>query len=446
MHSPITGALATPFPIPRKRKTTLLQGSDNKMISKMSFPGRTLVTFAAFLAPTYAWAAAVDTLPEPAAAVSRAAPLIAMAPAPSSLAGSTALPPPNCRLLPDTHAAECTMPDATATPVNWNLASLPSALPNGLAPAGEAGAPQVLGAGYQQQAEDTAPNAETGTVAALGPQDTQGARWTDHVPSAYSTHRGFWKQAGTVTTETLALFGYFSLMSGNKLFKETVPFHFKDEGWFGKNTQTVGIDKLTHAFNTYLVAEFLHARIHEETNGSQGDAITAAVIASGLMAFNEISDGIEPDSGYSMEDIVMNLAGAGFSVLRNTVPGLKEKVAFKLEIVPNDQIYSRTGKPHYEQMRYMFSIKGAGFTELEKTPLRYLDLQVGYYASDFLNEDRAAGIVPKRHLFLGVGLNVGELLFGRSKSGVGRAANTVLDYLQLPYTSLRYDTTGRLGS
>jgi hypothetical protein len=55
-------------------------------------------------------------------------------------------------------------------------------------------------------------------------------------------------------------------------------------------------------------------------------------------------------------------------------------------------------------------------------------------------------VIPKRHLFVGVGLNLGELLFSRSHSTIGRAAYSVLDYVQVPYTSLRYDTTGRFGN
>ncbi|WP_245829476.1 DUF2279 domain-containing protein [Novosphingobium mathurense] len=247
-------------------------------------------------------------------------------------------------------------------------------------------------------------------------------------------------------TESLVFLGYFSILSGKKLFKETTEFHFKDEGWFGKDTANIGVDKLTHAFDTYLLAEFLHSRIHRRSNASEGDALTAAMLASGLMIFNEFSDGIEPDSGWSVQDVAMNLAGAGFSVLRNTVPGLKEKVSFKIEIVPNGHIYSYEGKPHYEQQRFMFSIKGAGFKRFNHSPLRFLDLQVGYYASDFLNKDREAGIEPKRHVFVGVGLNVGELLFGNSESGFAKAAYSALDYVQLPYTSIRYDTTGRFGT
>ena len=269
--------------------------------------------------------------------------------------------------------------------------------------------------------------------------------WANHVPREYATHRSFGSQIGSIRTELLILAAYFSAQSGKKLFRETTDFHFKDEGWFGKNTTNIGQDKLLHAFDTYLIAEILHMRLHRNTHASQGDAVTAAVMASTLMALNELSDGIEPDSGYSMEDVAMNTLGAMFSLLRNTVPAMREKVSFKIEIVPNDDIYSYRGKKHYEQQRYMLSLKGRGFDALDNTPLRFLDLQLGYYASDFLNEDRAAGIVPKQHVFLGVGLNLGEILFGRKKtSSFSKGADLVLDYLQLPYTSLRVDQRGDL--
>ncbi|MBS7671182.1 DUF2279 domain-containing protein [Croceicoccus gelatinilyticus] len=267
-------------------------------------------------------------------------------------------------------------------------------------------------------------------------------RWADHVPHAYATHKNFGAQFSTITTE-MALFAlYFSAQSGKKLFRETDSFSFHDEGWFGKDTGSLGSDKMLHAFDTYLIAEILHMRLHETTNASQGDVWVAAALASALMAANELSDGIEPDTGYSLNDVAMNTAGALFSVLRNTVPGLRDKVAFKLEIVPNDDIYSYRGRKHYEQQRYMFSIKGRGFEGLKDTPFRFLDLQLGYYASNFLKSDIDAGEEPRRHLFVGVGLNVGEILFGRNKTGFSRHADRVLDYLQLPYTSVRLDAHG----
>lgn len=269
-----------------------------------------------------------------------------------------------------------------------------------------------------------------------------GLRWADHVPRDQSAYLSFFKQAGTIKTELIILGVYFSAQSGKKLFRERRSFHFHDEDWFGKSTTNLGVDKVLHAYDTYLIAEVLHMRMHKNTGGTAGDALTAGILASGFMALNELSDGIENDSGYSMQDVISNTVGAAFSVLRNTIPGMREKVSFKLEVVPNDEIYSYRGQKHYEQERFLLSLKGAGFKALNNSPFRYLDLQVGYYATDFLWEDRERGKEPKNHLFFGVGLNVGELLFGRSRGWAGKGANLALDYFQIPYTSIRYDNQG----
>lgn len=270
-------------------------------------------------------------------------------------------------------------------------------------------------------------------------------RTPEHLPPELSSHRGFFQQAGSIRTELLLTTAYFGAQSGKKLFRPTVGFHFHNEHWFGDGTTNLGVDKMTHAFDTYVLAELLHYRLHRNTNGSHGDAMTAALLASMFMALNEVSDGIEPDSGYSMQDVAMNTVGATLSYLRNTVPGLKEKLAFKIEIVPNSSIYSYRGQRHYEQQRFMLSLKGAGFDGLQDSPLRFVDLQLGYYATDFRAVDRNAGRTPTQRVFVGLGLNVGELLFGRSNSRFGRAAHSALDYFQFPYTSIRLDQHGRLG-
>ncbi|MEE4453616.1 DUF2279 domain-containing protein [Novosphingobium resinovorum] len=367
---------------------------------------------------------------------------------PAALALAVCLPcaPAQAETATETAAEDAALEDGTAaedesTPESgWSLAPAPPAEAAAPPPSPASIEPAPGAYGPPPASPSSAiPNAETSDAAV--PLTPSG-----HVPREYASHRGFFRQVGSIGTEMAIMTAYVGAQSIPKLFKPTAPFHFQNEGWFGKDTHNIGVDKLTHAFNTYLIAELLHYRLHRNTGGSEGDALTAGVLAAGLMALNEVSDAIEPDSGYSMQDITMNIAGATFSVLRNTVPGLKEKLAFKLEIIPNGQIYSHVGKKHYEQQRFMFSLKGAGFEALDRSPLKYLDLQVGYYASNFLNSDREKGIEPKRHLFVGVGLNLGELLFARSQSRVGRAAYSALDYLQVPYTSLRYDTTGRLGN
>ncbi|MBW0145396.1 YfiM family protein [Sphingomicrobium sp. B8] len=241
--------------------------------------------------------------------------------------------------------------------------------------------------------------------------------------------------------ELAAVGGYYTAINFSKLFKNPQPPRFKKEGWFGKDTKHMGVDKLAHAYSTYIVSELLYHRLKNKTNDAPGIEWTAAALASGIMMWSEAFDSIEPDSGWSWEDVAMNTAGAGFSVLRNAVPGLDEKIDYRMMVKPNEDIYTISGQKHFEQQRYFFAIKPAGFKGMEDSPLRFTELHVGYHAKDFLYEDRDAGIEPKRHIFVGVGLNFNELLFKRSKSKTMRTVGEVTTYFQPPYSALHVNVT-----
>ena len=162
------------------------------------------------------------------------------------------------------------------------------------------------------------------------------------------------------------------------------------------------------------------------------------MLSTALQFYGELWDGHKTDSGFSYQDIVFNTAGAAFSVLRHTVPGLEEKLDFRLMMVPNSNVYSFKGKRHYEQQHFLLSLELAGFRKLEASPLRLVELQVGYRGKDFTLADRAAGIPPKRDIFFGVALNIKQLFFKNSRSRVGRMIGSGLNYFQLPYTGI-YD-------
>jgi hypothetical protein len=219
-----------------------------------------------------------------------------------------------------------------------------------------------------------------------------------------------------------------------KLVNKSGSFSFKSEGWFSKSANTVGIDKLTHAFNTYLITEILQDRIERKIGNQPAGRIAAGAVAGGLMFLAEISDGFEETGGFSSEDIVMNLGGAGFSVLRRAVPGLRDKLDYRMMIVPNSDIYTFKGRRHFRQLRYNFSVQLAGFDRLKETPWRFVELHAGYYATGFTAEEEARGDPVRRRFYAGVGLNVGQLLFGRApKSRAAKIGQGALRYLQLPY-------------
>jgi len=250
----------------------------------------------------------------------------------------------------------------------------------------------------------------------------------------------FGERAKAVKWEVGGILAYMTVTQ-IAVTKDTESFHFQNEGWFGKDTTNLGIDKLTHAFNSYLLAEFLQARIKRKTGNAEGSAFTAAVLASGLMIYSELYDAHKTTSGFSIQDVTANTLGAAFSVLRNTVPGLEEKLDFRLLLMPNSDIFTFKGKRHYEQQRYLMALQLAGFDRLRATPLRFVELHAGYRATGFTNAQQARGEPLERRIFVGVGLNLNELLFGRPRSAVARGASQALDYFQIPYTAAHVSVT-----
>ncbi len=277
------------------------------------------------------------------------------------------------------------------------------------------------------------------TYPSTSPADYGPEQTTDSPPAADAArgHVSFGGQIKSVAWETAAFAAYLTAINVTKLTEVGArPFHFQNEGYFGKSTYNLGIDKLAHAYDTYLIAEVMRARIDRKTDDSPGSAYAAAAIASGLMLYGEFYDGIKKSSGFSLQDVVFNIGGAGFSILRHQIPGLADKLDFRVEVVPNGDVFTFSGQRHYAQQHYLLALKLSGFERFQHSPLRFLELHAGYYATGITPNQRADGDPLHRRPFVGIGVNLGELFFHDSSSRIGRAAGSVLDYVQIPYTAL----------
>jgi hypothetical protein len=222
------------------------------------------------------------------------------------------------------------------------------------------------------------------------------------------------------------------------LAQGSASFNFQSEGWFGKRRASAGTDKLMHAFEGYVIADFLGSAIGRRSDAPSGGQFTAGILSFGLMTYAEVFDGFADDHGFSHEDVIADLAGASFSVLRASVPGLKDKLDFRIQYLPTD-LDSFHPLTDYGGQKYLLSLELAGFRGLRGTPLRYVELHAGYYARGISAEDRMQGERVRRKPFIGIGLNVKELLFRNPKTGASRFAGSVLDYVQVPYTAIRSD-------
>ena len=75
------------------------------------------------------------------------------------------------------------------------------------------------------------------------------------------------------------------------------------------------------------------------------------------------------------------------------------------------------------------ALKADGFTALNDTPLRYLELHLGYYVREDNDYHPTQEDDLERTVYLGIGLNVGKLLATVWET-------KLFNYVQLPYTYL----------
>lgn len=267
----------------------------------------------------------------------------------------------------------------------------------------------------------------------------QGLAWAQEMSRPYSTQI-FLEDAADIKLESAAVFtavtavGLFNWNWGSNNNFKTNP-----EGWFGKSTGSGGTDKLGHAYSSYAITNGLaESLIARGRNPSQA-ALTSALISQAIMLYVEVFDGYSDDHGWSSEDVTMNLLGSSFAYLRHTIPGMRDLVDYRMEYIPSGYTGFRP-LSDYAGQKYLFAFKLSGLEALRDTPLRYFELQTGYYARGFSKAEQAEGMERLRYGFVGVGLNVSELILGRRKvddSGWKHAGQVLIEHVQIPHTAAR---------
>jgi hypothetical protein len=246
----------------------------------------------------------------------------------------------------------------------------------------------------------------------------------------------FFRQTGKVGWELAGLTAAITATRFKDVTSGGSKFHVKDEGWFGKNTKSLGMDKMHHAWKTYVFTDVLQSIIANRTGDQRGAATTSAILGLGVMTYAELMDGFTKRTGFSNEDMAVHAFGAGLSLLRNTTPGLRDKIDFRMEIQPEGFTKNLSLVDQLNDRKYLVAVQLSGFKKLERSPFRFVELHAGYYARGFTDSARARGEPLERHPYVGIGFNVQQLFAKKPKSRVETLAKGVFDYVQLPYTSL----------
>jgi hypothetical protein len=216
-------------------------------------------------------------------------------------------------------------------------------------------------------------------------------------------------------------------------------FKFNPEGWFDKDTGSGGADKLGHAFTSYALTNVLANRLVREGRSPERAALSAAITAQAIMLYVEVFDGLSNDHGFAREDVVMNLLGTGLAYARTVNPNVRDLVDFRMEYQSSGYKGYRPFSD-YSGQKYLLALKLGGFKALRDTPFRYLELQTGYYTRGFSKSEQANGLARSRNGFIGVGVNLNELLFGgrtSEEAALKNAGRLFFEHIQIPHTAAR---------
>lgn len=202
------------------------------------------------------------------------------------------------------------------------------------------------------------------------------------------------------------------------------------EGWFEHDTNEGGADKLGHVYITYVTSRAF-SRVYRNWGYSQEQANRLGIFSGlGAMTLMELGDSFSSDYGFSYEDMLMNLTGAGFAYLMEARPELDRKLDLRLEYLPEfGSDFEADLFTDYEHHKYLLALKADGFDGIAPSWLTYLELHLGYYARNYSDYQPGGPDRRERTVYLGLGLNVGKLL-------ERWVSVPVFDYLQVPYTYL----------
>jgi len=224
-------------------------------------------------------------------------------------------------------------------------------------------------------------------------------------------------------------------------------FHFTDEGFFGRDTYTGGVDKASH-FVDYNVAARVIGFAYEEIGYSERRSeILGSGVAflSGLVT--EIGDGTT-SYGFSYEDLLMDAFGAA-TAFGLSATGWDDTVGFRIgrfnpdKTPPCCDTVANYGRDYSGEI-YTGDLKIAGLArrlDLRPGIARYFLLSLNYGTNGYRY---ATADIRQRLLGVELGINfsaIAETLGVPEKKFWGRMIYLFFDTVRLPYTGIgfRYD-------
>jgi hypothetical protein len=208
-------------------------------------------------------------------------------------------------------------------------------------------------------------------------------------------------------------------------------FEFVNEGWFGRTTEYGGADKLGHYWSSYAMSHLFSYFYRKWGYTDRESNLYGALSNLGFQTFMEIADGFSPSQKFSWQDMTMNVLGSAVGYVWGRYPSLARKIDFRIEYKPYFNSNDTEFSTKYDRQTFLIAVKADGFDFIKNKYLKYLEFQVGYNARGYKDYEEGVHDDRRRTIYVGLGFNVSRLL--------QTVVNTrIFDYVQIPYTSVRY--------
>ena len=136
--------------------------------------------------------------------------------------------------------------------------------------------------------------------------------------------------------------------------------HAHSEGWFAKDTKHGGADKFGHAYTGYF-SSHMFSYTYEAWGYTHDKSALYGMYSSLLFTtIMEVGDSFST-FGFSYEDMVSNTLGAMFGYFTYKQDVLGKVMDFRIEYSINKDTYKNDFSTDYENLKYIFAIKGSGF-------------------------------------------------------------------------------------
>jgi len=218
--------------------------------------------------------------------------------------------------------------------------------------------------------------------------------------------------------DNISAVGMITVWGFNNWNWGTESFHFKSEDWFEYGSATGGSDKTGHFYMTYLLSRVLSSRMEDRGWSLEESSIAGSLSGMLAMTLLEVGDGTSP-YGFSKEDLLSDGLGALSAYFLRANPEMDEYIDLRMEYWPSSGYAdNKDSATDYSGMKHLMAFKLSGFDDFHKTPLRYIELQLGYYTRGYRTYD--IDVAKSQQVYIGVGLNLAQFA---NESGINILKN-----------------------